>query len=415
MFHMLTKRKEHITHIINALICLSFLSGVLLTSACKDDEEHLEPLPYQVLDSIISTNVISFDEAVQFGKDRYGLTDEQIEPYRRQINMASMRTRLYNAHVITYHTTDPNGLPIVISGVVYYPKSGKPRGVVEAVSFNSNKQECPSRNLANAELLTGMAGYIVLVSDLIGCGVSESKLFPYFYHNCIAKMLADLRLAATELVRNEYGRSMPNWTLISGFSLSASEAWALARYYHFHPELGVEPNQIWISSGPYYPLEILKYQLNTQYTDNAYIPGAICSTNYYDNLGLDLQEIFRGQLKEHYEEWCMGDLTLLELCNRLGPDITQYLNMDFFNEENNDYQRLLASIERFNIPNDWVPSCPVHVYHGTEDTFVPIFSSDKLVEYLRSVGAEVEYVVTDNGHIENGIDMALDMAEYLYK
>lgn len=389
---------------------------VLLATACQsDDEEHLEPLPYQVLQTIVSTEVISFDEAVQAIKEAYGFSDELLASYTQQMNMASLRSRLYNAHIITYHTTDPNGQPIDVSGVVYYPKKGKPRGVVEAVSFHSNRQECPSRHLANVQLLLGMAGYIVLESDLIGCGATESMLFPYFYHDCIAKMLADLRLAATELVRNEYGRSMPSWTLIAGFSLSASEAWALARYYHLHPELGVEPDEIWISSGAYRPSEILAYQLRTQRTDNAYIPGAICSTNYYENLGLDLQQLFRGELKEHYKEWCLGDLTLFELCNRLGPDVSQYLNMDFFNEDNEDYRRLLATIEHFNIPNDWVPSCPVQVWHGTGDTFVPLFSSDELVAYLQSVGATVKYVVTESGHLDNCIDMALELAKYLYR
>ena len=390
------------------------LVGTFSFVSCQDDEEHLSPEPYQVLHSILSTHEIIFNDAVQALVDEVGLTEEEIEPYRQRVNMASLRTRKYTAHVITYHTTDPNGNPVIASGVVYYPKSGTPRGVIEAVSFNKNKFQCPSKELANIQVLQGMAGYIVLVPDQIGCGATESMVIPYLYYDNVAKISADFRLAATELVRNEYGRSMPSWTLISGISLAASEAWALARYYHFHPELGVQVDQVWMSGGAYNPGAVLDEQLKTLSTDYAFIPNAVYSINHYDNLGLNLREVFRGELSEHYEDWCTGDVALFDLTDRLGTDMSQYLNLDFFNDANPDYQRLRARVDRFAIPNDWIPECTIHIYHGRNDTFVPISNSEALVDYLRSVGAKVDYVVTESGHVDNCIAMASDLVELLY-
>lgn len=409
---MMKRNRSQAAHVV---IVLSLLTGMFLVQACQDDEEHLESEPYRVLDSILRTEVITFDEALQATLDELGVDDEQIAPYRQRVKMASLRSRVYNAHVINYNTTDVYGRPLVVSGVVYYPKSGKPKGVIEAMSFNKEKQSCPSKRITCYDLLVGMAGYIVLTSDQIGCGTTESMVIPYMNINNVAKVSADLRQAATELVRNVYGRSMPSWTLISGYSSGAAEAWALARYYRLHPELGVQPSQVWIGGGAYDPLAVLKYQLQTQYTDFAFIPNVIYSINHYDNLGLDLHNVFRGELSEHYEEWCTGYMTVTELTKRLGTDISQYLNMDFFNDANEDYRRLCASIEHFIVPNDWIPSCPVHVYHGRDDTYVPIQSSDKLVDYLRSVGADVDYVVTGGNHTDNGIAMTSDLVEFLYK
>ena len=397
---------------VNFILLMIF---TLLTAACENDEERLEPLPYQTLVSIQSTTKITFDEGLQGLIDQGRVTEEEIAPYKKRIDMAAMRARVYNAHIITYHTTDPNGKPVVASGVVYYPKTGKPRGVIEAISFNKNKEQCPSKELANISLMQGMAGFIVIVSDLIGCGATDDMFFPYFYHDNAAKVSADLRLAATELVRNVYGRSMPEWTLVSGYSLAASEAWALARYYDKHPELGVKVNQVWISGGAYHPIAVLDYQLQTLQTDYVFIPNAICSINHYDSLGLDLSHVFRGELSEHYTEWCTGKMKQAELRERLGTDVSQYLNLDFFKADNEDYQRLRASIEHFTIPNDWKPTCDVHIYHSANDTYVPIVGANELVNYLRSVGANVEYVVTEAGHMDNGLDMASDMAEFLYK
>ena len=397
-----------------AVLCLCVLSLFLLTS-CESDEERLEPLSYQVLVNIQSTTEITFYEALQEVMKQYQVTEEDRAPYRRQLNMGAMRARRYDAHVITYHTTDPNGHPVVASGVVYYPKTGKPRGVIEALSYNKYKDLCPSKVLANISLLQGMAGFIVIVSDQIGCGATDDMLIPYFYHDNVAKVSADLRLAATELVRNVYGRAMPSWTLISGFSLAASEAWALARYYDKHPELGVKVNQVWMSGGAYQPIKVLNYLLQSLRADYVFIPNVIYSANHYDSLGLDLHKVFRGELSEHYEEWCTGRMKQTELKERLGMDISQYLNLDFFADNNDDYQRLRASFERATIPNDWKPTCDVHIYHAANDSYVPIICANDLVEYLRSIGAKVDYVVTDSSHWDNGVKMASEMAKILYE
>ena len=127
--------------IIQALVrsFLSLLLFAIIPAACESDEERLEPLPYQVLVSIQSTSTITFDEAIQALTEQYRVTEEQIAEYKKRLDMAAMRSRVYNAHVITYNTTDPNGRPVVASGVVYYPKTGKPRGVIEAISFSKNK------------------------------------------------------------------------------------------------------------------------------------------------------------------------------------------------------------------------------------------------------------------------------------
>ena len=403
---------KHITHPATFIFVSTLLFLCLMS--CQREEERLKEEPYQVLNSILSTHEVLFEDVINVLSKEVGLTEEDIAPYKKEINMAAMRARKYKAYVITYHTTDPNGHPVIASGVVYYPKTGSPRGVIEAVSYNKDKRKCPSKQLANLEVLQGMAGFIVLAPDLIGCGSTESMAIPYLYLDNVAKVSADFRLAATELVRNVYGRAMPDWTMVSGISLAASEAWALARYYHIHPELGVHVNQIWLSGGAYNPQLVLDTQLQTRHAEYAFIPNVLYSINHYEELGLKLKEYFRGELSEHYEEWCTGNMAILDLTERLGTDLTQYLNIDLFNDDNPDYQRIKKCIEKMVVPNDWVPSCKVHIYHGRNDTFVPIACSEELVKYLQSVGANVDYVVTEEGHFETTITMGTELVKILY-
>ena len=108
-------------------------------------------------------------------------------------------------------------------------------------------------------------------------------------------------------------------------------------------------------------------------------------------------------------------MSLIELSQRLGPDLTQYLNYDFFVESSDDYQRLCACVDRLAAPTDWIPDCNIHVYHGRDDAIVPKACSDELVTYLQSVGVDVDYVVTDGDHTGCGIAMATDLVKFLYK
>ena len=90
------------------------------------------------------------------------------------------------------------------------------------------------------------------------------------------------------------------------------------------------------------------------------------------------------------------------------------MHMEFFNDTVEDCRRLRASVERLSIPNDWVPEAKVHIYHASNDTYVPFGCSQRLVDYLRSVGANVDFVVTDNDHSDNCLVMGSDLAKFLY-
>lgn len=433
---MSKKLKDSIAYASHSLSRLLLLMGLLLVLACHDDERPAEPEPPQeeepqeeepqqedpqqvvdssrVLVSVVRTEEITFDEALAATLENLGVSEKTVSSYSFLLQLAALRSRVYNAHVVTYRTTDPHGQPVVASGVVYYPKTGKPKGVLEALSFHKEKQTCASKQIGNSDMLQGMAGYIVLVSDLIGSGTTESMVPPYFYFDNAAQVSVDLRRAATELVSELYEIDMPSKTFITGYSLGASEAWALARYYYFHPELGVKPKEVWIGGGVYNPLEVLKSQLQTGYTDYVFVPNGIYSLNHYEKLGLDMREVFSGELREHYEEWCTGYVSVESLSSRLGSDISKYLNMSFFDEANPDFQRICTILDRLAIPNDWVPTCKVHVYHGADDTVVPKSSSDALVDYLQSSGAKVDYVVKRGGHTECGIFMITDLFKELY-
>ena len=379
------------------------LAVLFFLVACSEKDETVPSLEPQVLEEVVSTQTVTLQEIVDFLYEDFSVTEEQQADIEQ--NLAPLRLVACNmtAHTVRYRTTAPDGSPVTASGVVYYPKRNIPRGVLEIMPINKSKRDCVSRNPLTIEALVGCMGYICIIPDLIGCGASESLPISYMQHDNSAVVAADLRRAAAELIRNTYGRQLSSTSFIGGYSLGGSIAWALARHYALHPELGVNVEEVWCGGGAYDPSVAIDAFLTTRYSQYPLLPNIIYSMNYYDHLGLDFTKVFRGDLLEYYQEWCTGDVPMGELTSLLGYDLQDYLQLDFFSPENPDCRWLMEVVKSKAIPNDWKPQAQVHLVHSREDTYVPRACSDQLYAYLQSVGADVEYTLMEEDHVSGGI------------
>lgn len=380
---------------------LPTLAVLFFLVACSESDE-ITPVEPQVLEEVVSTKTVTLQELVDFLYKDYDLTEEQ----RAEIdeNLAPLRLVACNliAHAVRYHSTAPDGSPVTASGVVYFP-TRTPRGVLEIMPINKSKGNCVSRNPLTVEAVAACLGYICIIPDLIGCGASETLPISYMQHENSAVVAADLRRAAAELIRNTYRQQLPSSTFIGGYSLGGSIAWALARHYALHPELGVNVEEVWCGGGAYDPSVAFEAFKTTLFSQYPLLPNIIYSMNYYDHLELDFTKVFCGDLLEHYQEWCTGDVPIGELASLLGFDLQAYLQMDFFSPDNPDYRRLMEVLKSKAIPNDWKPQARVHLVHSREDTYVPRACSDLLYAYLQSVGADVEYTLMEENHVMGGL------------
>ena len=379
------------------------LAVLFFLVACSEKDETVPPIEPQVLEDVVKTETVTLQEILDFLYEDYGVTTEQKAEIEQ--NLAPMRLVACDmtTHTVRYHTTAPDGSPVTASGVIYYPKRSKPRGVLEIMPINKSKNDCVSRNPRTIEAIVGCLGYVCIIPDLIGCGASDDLPISYMQHEQSAVVAADLRRASSELIRNTYGWKLPNTSFIGGYSLGASIAWALARHYALHPELGVTVEEVWCGGGAYDPSVAINAFMTTRYSQYPLLPNIIYSMNYYDHLGLDFTKVFCGDLLEHYQEWCTGDVPIGELTSLLGYDLQTYIQLDFFSPENPDYRWLMEVVKSKAIPNDWKPKARVHLVHSREDTYVPRACSDQLYAYLQSVGADVEYTLMEEDHVAGGI------------
>ncbi len=395
--------------------------------ACdRDESAPFEPVEYEKFSGLLFSKTLNLEELStevlrQFGMQSIeevlrlqGIPESEIKSLASKIRLYIKLSGEYDVHGITYHTVSSTGEAVVASGVLFYPKSRNPKGVIEIVPWIKSKSECGTVNYHMPEALPGINGYVCIVPDQIGYGSTAERPIDYLNYENAAVVCADMRQAAGEFVYNYYRRKLDTGSFLFGYSLGGGGALSLAKYYHRHPERGVKVKELFIGGGAYDPLSIMESQFASCYSEQAVLPNVICSWNHYEDLQLDFSKIFKGKLHSNYAEWCYGQYSLDELTERLGTNLRDYFTDAFLKKEDSpEFQLLLEVCRKRKISGDWNPGCKVHIFHGEDDGLVPIVCSDRMYDELRGMGVDVIYKKYDADHMESAKLMIVDFWRYL--
>ncbi|RRD02715.1 hypothetical protein [Prevotella sp. OH937_COT-195] len=320
----------------------------------------------------------------------------------------------YTIHGITYHTIDPNGNPVLASGVIYYPKRIKPKGVILISPTLKTKGGCGTDMQLAYEAFPGLIGYVCIIPDGIGLGTTSHLPIAFMQHDNTVRISIDMQIATKEFLHNHYRYDMPQETFLLGYSLGGHGIWGVARYYQQHPELGFRTNHIFVGGGAYQPELAMETILKFDHTPYAVAPYIIWSFDQYENLGLDFTRIFKGKLLGGMPGLCNGDKSIIWTTSYLGTDVHEYMADDFLSNKEDPQKHLILEVLKKNtIPNDWKPGAKIHLYHSSNDSIVPTICGDRLNDYLKSVNANVTYHKLDQSHYDCFISMTLDFFNFL--
>lgn len=142
-----------------------------------------------------------------------------------------------NLFKVSYRSTDGNGRPAVLSGLVVIPERGAPNGLIifnhgtmvwrkSSPSMYRGEPE-PSEAL-NAILAFGSGGYAIAMPDYIGLGDHKSQAHPYPASVTNARAGIDLIRPARDIARRERVRIGDN-LFVTGYSEGGGVAMAQTR------------------------------------------------------------------------------------------------------------------------------------------------------------------------------------------
>lgn len=369
--------------------------AVLLSAACKK-----EPLTeFVYFDSIISETNLNKNDLLIKLKMNPNSAVGQLLP-----------NKILKSVSIRYRTTDPQGNPILASGLITYPTvmpDYQEMGAILAVHFTMGANyEVPSQKQASHESLFALFGYAVIAPDYIGYGETKDKPHPYHHAENTGTVSTDLLFAAKEYFASLNHRFPRNLTIM-GYSEGGYASIACLKYIEENYPGWFHLKHVYAGAGAYDLEGSYEEFIKTQYSSQPVtIPILMLGLNYGDNLNMEMKKLFREPLLSQYPEWILSKkYTTDEVSEKIGEtDITKFLAPEAFDKTDPNTIIFRESLKRNSVIH-WKPETPITLLHGSDDTIVPFMNTEHAYESFSKQGCKVTmHVIKGKDHKPAGND-----------
>ncbi len=383
---------------------LFIVCATLLCASCRGPDIRLYDNFVRVLDTTTFSTATVIEKLREPEAGLAGLLADNIP--LRNIKVES----------ILYKTYLPNGDRAFASGIIARPVDIPVIGVVSALHATmAQKYQAPSEAMFCRDILPAFLGYVVFVSDYIGLGQTVKVPQPYLHLESTARCQIDMVIAGREYLKYEYGLDTYGPMYVEGYSQGGALALNFMRVTQRDYPDTFKIKKVFCGGAPMDLPTIIEEAVRT---NNSELPIGIAlvveGLNYAENLGLDYNRLFTGELLERFDLLVRSKrFTAQEICDQLGTTVsTDFLHPDFFTEEGNDQiDRLLESGRRNSLTSctDWAPDpeVPILMLHSYTDEAVAYANIEKGVAFLRHAGANLEFVPTVGSHAAAGMTMYL--------
>ena len=357
----------------------SYLLLFLLLFSCNNQDELTRAYidTYTKLFSISKENIL---EIVQ--NSEYGNLNEYLQ---YDISL----------YTITYNTTY-KGQNIKASGLVAFPDTDQGMPIL---NFNhgttSLHADAPTEDLIQYSFFSNAAsaGYIFVIPDYLGFGVSENIVHPYYRSDITGQTVVDMIRAAKELSAIE-GYNFNGDVFLSGYS----EGGFATMSAHYNMEKNNYSGLNLVASAPasggYDITGMLDYFISKEtYHVPYYIAYVAMGYKTSYDWSLPLSSIFNEPYASIIPEYFNGKYSGYEINSVLSDDMSELLTSNFINNIYTDADlKIIVDAFEENSLDQWVPKNKMIMYHGTDDITVPYQNSVDTYNSFISLGADKNIV-----------------------
>ncbi len=319
-----------------------------------------------------------------------------------------------NVTAISYNTTDPDGNPVVASGIIVQPIGIPSRGVVHVPPTTPlSCLEGGSDLLFITEGVFAFMGFTVIIPDLIGSGISKDMPQPFLFMDHSGQVCYHMHLAAMEYCNKYSLTPLPAEINIFGYSGGATAAVALLRHIDREPESPLRVKKLFSGGGLYnmsHAYDILKER---EYAEYPLIPLLIASLDHWYELNLDYSRVFSGDLLVNRERWLDRTKNAEQMRALIEPDLHTYMHPDFFTEEKNpEILKIENVLSLHSMTDGWHTKTHIYLGHAKDDLSVPFSETQILYNNLKTK-ANVTMITGWGGHYNYGIEFFIAACLYL--
>lgn len=297
------------------------------------------------------------------------------------------------------YTASYKGEEITASGLVMLPDVDEP---VPMLSFQhgtivAHNRAPSAQPISSTEwiLYAGIAatGYVMVIPDFFGFGSSTSLLHPYYVEEPSATAVVEMIRAAHQFSIEEDVK-LSGKLFLAGYSQGGYMTIAAHKAIENEPLTGLELVKSYPAAGGYIIKGVQEYFFSLETYHQPFFIGFVTEAyrSWYDWTelrSLIFQSPYDAVMEDLFDGSLTGNQINMQLTDTLGnllqPDLLATI------DTNSDYAFMVdAFIE--NGLDDFIPTIPMSLYHGTADITVPYQNSLDYIDYLRDNGVSESLV-----------------------
>ncbi len=377
--------------------------------ACSEDESNpVVPVTYQ-RGEIIERNSLGI------------ITNADIQQIFTSSNI-SLPFTLSNAVEIisiSYSSVDKNSQSKVVSGAIFIPQGVNNLPLLSLQHGTQSRQDLvASVSPTNSPegtigLMTASLGYLTVVPDYIGFGISN-EMHPYLHAESLIPSVIDLiRAGKTYSAENQI--SLDGRIFLTGYSEGGYLSLLTQKEIEENHTSEFNLTAVAPLAGPY----DLKGTVDSAFRSSNY-GGDIAYIGYfftaYNQIyGWNrLDDIFRTPYASRMATLYDGSKTWGEILSQLPSSFSELMNPEFVsNYLNGNETEVIAAIQENTILN-WTPQTPIHFFHGDADVTVPYQNVLTAISAFESNGATNILLTTIPGsnHASAGPDASIGAIQW---
>ncbi len=383
------QKKTFITRLILLVLITLFVSCDLLKHDAPPTPEDKYLVSYEKHKTYLTNLIKSF---LNIAAENTPELESTIEEVKHSISV----------YTISYLTTF-NGKEVVASGLVSVPNSGNIQFPMISFQNGTNTShakapsEAPDSELFMMLEFVASTGFVVVIPDYLGFGVSDTMFHPYLDKASTVQSVSDMWKAVEELLNNYLNIKINNDLYITGYSQGG---WATMQLQNaiesgLVPDFNLKASAC--CSGPYDLNYINNYVLNIDHYGKPHFLGYVF--NSYKNLGIintPFNEVFKPPYNQLVDDLYDGSLTGNSIDQQLTTDMTAFFTDDYRQNATTDtkFSSIINAMKNNSI-KAWKTITPTRLYHGTADDLVPEEVSKNIYDEFLTQGITdgmVEYI-----------------------
>ncbi|QMU29482.1 alpha/beta hydrolase family protein [Adhaeribacter radiodurans] len=247
--------------------------------------------------------------------------------------------------------------------------------------------------------LFAATGYITLIPDYLGYGISKDVFHPYYDQKHSGLVVVDMIKAVKSYANNQKIKLNNNLFLV-GYSEGGYVTMAAQKEIETHPEHGLKVTAAAEGAGGYDLTGMLAAVTSGQnYGNPSYLAFVLQSYNTTYNWNRPLTDFFQEPYATRIPELFNGASGASKINNSLSKNPAELFNPTFYAElQKPDGEKALKQALVANSFLNWVPQSPTRLYHGTADQSVFFQTSQTVYDRFKAAGApSVEFISIPGG------------------